>query len=170
MLIAVIIGAILMSAQWKPGVSITIAEVRLELQDLVRYAIFLLVAIASVVLTRKEHRAANGFTWGPIKEVAILFAGIFVCIVPVMAMLQAGSNGAFRAVLGMVTRGDGSETIVTSGSGANRTHRIVRQTYPQLPSSILPDISAAQLPAGVQPQYTITSGNGYRVVQVTWSY
>ena len=69
-----------------------------------------------------------------------------------------------------VTRGDGSETIVTSGSGAYRTHRIVRQTYPQLPSSILPDISAAQLPAGVQPQYTITSGNGYRVVQVTWSY
>ena len=106
-LIAVIIGAILMSAQWRPGVTFTVAEVHLELQDLVRDAIFVLVAIASVVLTRKKHRAANGFTWGPIQEVAILFAGIFICIVPVMAMLQAGSNGAFSSVLSMVTRADG---------------------------------------------------------------
>ncbi|MBN8962670.1 MAG: sodium:proton antiporter [Rhizobiales bacterium] len=107
-LIAVIIGAILMSAQWRPGISFTVAGVHLELQDLVRDAIFVLVAIASVALTRKEDRAANGFSWGPIREVAILFAGIFICIVPVMAMLQAGSHGAFSSVLSMVTRGDGS--------------------------------------------------------------
>lgn len=107
-LIAVIIGAILMSAQWRPGITFTIAGVHLELQDLLRDGIFVLVAIASIVLTRKEDRAANGFSWGPIKEVAILFAGIFICIVPVMAMLQAGSHGAFSSVLSMVTRGDGS--------------------------------------------------------------
>ncbi len=107
-LIAVIIGAILMSAQWKPGVTFTVAGVALELQDLVRDAIFVAVAVASLALTRKEDRAANGFTWGPIKEVAILFAGIFICIVPVMAMLQAGSQGAFSSVLSLVTRADGS--------------------------------------------------------------
>jgi len=107
-LIAVIIGAILMSAQWRPGVTFTVADVHLELQDLVRDAIFVLVAIASIALTRKEDRAANGFSWGPIREVAILFAGIFICIVPVMAMLQAGSHGAFSSVLSMVTRGDGN--------------------------------------------------------------
>src|SRR5690606_7638139 len=56
--------------------------------------------------------AANGFTWGPIKEVAILFAGIFICIVPVMAMLQAGSQGAFSSVLSLVTRADGSNNPV----------------------------------------------------------
>jgi Na+/H+ antiporter NhaD/arsenite permease-like protein len=53
-------------------------------------------------------RAANGFSWGPIKEVAILFAGIFICIVPVMAMLQAGSHGAFAHLLALVSHPDGS--------------------------------------------------------------
>lgn len=107
-LIAAIVGAILMSAQWKPGISFTVAGVHLELQDLVRDGVFVLVAMASITLTRKEDRAANGFTWGPIKEVAILFAGIFICIVPVMAMLQAGSSGAFSSLLNLVTRADGS--------------------------------------------------------------
>ena len=111
-LIAVIIGAILMSAQWQPGVTFTVADVPLQLQDLLRDAIFVLVAIASIVLTRQTDRAANGFTWGPIKEVAILFAGIFICIVPVMAMLQAGSQGAFSSVLSLVTRADGSNNPV----------------------------------------------------------
>ncbi|MGB3865807.1 MAG: sodium:proton antiporter [Xanthobacteraceae bacterium] len=111
-LIAVIIGAILMSAQWKPGVTFTVAGVELELQDLARDAIFVAVALASLALTRKQHRAANGFTWGPIREVAILFAGIFICIVPVMAMLQAGSQGAFSSVLSLVTRADGSANPV----------------------------------------------------------
>ena len=30
--------------------------------------------------------------WEPIREVAYLFAGIFICIIPVMAMLQAGKR------------------------------------------------------------------------------
>lgn len=34
-------------------------------------------------------REANHFTWGPIREVAVLFAGIFLTIVPPMAILQA---------------------------------------------------------------------------------
>ncbi|MES2752216.1 MAG: sodium:proton antiporter [Pseudomonadota bacterium] len=107
-LIAVIIAAILMSAQWKPGIAFTVAGVTLELQDLLRDAIFVIVAIASMKLTRGEDRAANGFSWGPIQEVAILFAGIFICIVPVMAMLQAGPQGPFAALLGLVTNADGS--------------------------------------------------------------
>ena len=53
------------------------------------------IAILSLVLTPNEHRDSNGFTWEPIREVAILFAGIFACIVPVLAMLQAGKAGAF---------------------------------------------------------------------------
>ncbi|HEX7791812.1 MAG TPA: sodium:proton antiporter, partial [Afipia sp.] len=103
LLIAVVIAAILMSAQWKPGVSFHVAGVDLQIQDLLRDVIFVLVTIWSVAMTRKEDRAANGFAWGPIQEVAILFAGIFICIVPVMAMLQAGSQGPFAALLGLVT-------------------------------------------------------------------
>jgi Na+/H+ antiporter NhaD/arsenite permease-like protein len=107
-LIAVIIAAILMSAQWKPGISFHVAGVDLELQDLLRDAIFVVVAIASMAWTKTADREANGFSWGPIKEVAILFAGIFICIVPVMAMLQAGAQGPFAALLGLVTNADGS--------------------------------------------------------------
>jgi Na+/H+ antiporter NhaD/arsenite permease-like protein len=108
LLIAVIIAAILMSAQWKPGISFHVAGVDLEIQDLLRDAIFVVVVFASLAWTQKSDREANGFSWGPIQEVAILFAGIFICIVPVMAMLQAGPQGPFAAVLGLVTNADGS--------------------------------------------------------------
>jgi Na+/H+ antiporter NhaD/arsenite permease-like protein len=67
-----------------------------------------LIALLSLLLTREERRAENGFTWEPIREVAILFAGIFVAIAPVMAMLQAGSAGAFAFLLQAVTAHDGS--------------------------------------------------------------
>jgi Na+/H+ antiporter NhaD/arsenite permease-like protein len=58
-------------------------------------------------LTKDEHRAANGFTFEPIREVAILFAGIFVTIIPVMAVLQAGPKGAFAWLLYAATAHDG---------------------------------------------------------------
>ncbi len=107
-LLAVVIAAILMSAQWKPGISFSIASAELQLQDLLRDAIFVICVIASIALTPKKDRDANGFSWGPIQEVAILFAGIFICIVPVMAMLQAGAHGPFAPVLALVTHADGS--------------------------------------------------------------
>ncbi len=107
-LIAVIIAAILMSAQWKPGITWSVAGVELRLQDLLRDVIFVVVTLASVALTKKQHRTSNGFAWGPINEVAILFAGIFICIIPVMAMLQAGSQGPFAGLLALVTHPDGS--------------------------------------------------------------
>ncbi|EKS30705.1 Citrate transporter [Afipia felis] len=108
LLLAIIIAAILMSAQWKPGIAFHVAGVDLQLQDLLRDLVFLLVAIVSVRITAKSVRAANGFSWGPIKEVAILFAGIFICIIPVMAMLQAGANGPFANLLKLVSHPDGS--------------------------------------------------------------
>ena len=49
-----------------------------------------MIALLSLWLTPDEHREANGFTLEPIREVAKLFAGIFICIIPVLAMLQAG--------------------------------------------------------------------------------
>ena len=52
-------------------------------------------------------RERNQFTWGPMLEVAKLFAGIFVTIVPVIAMLRAGQNGAFAPVVAFVTDAQG---------------------------------------------------------------
>jgi Na+/H+ antiporter NhaD/arsenite permease-like protein len=108
LLIAAIIGVILISASWRPEIGFDVYGTRVELQNLVRDAALVLVAILSLVLTPNEHRAANDFTWEPIREVAILFAGIFTCIVPVLAMLEAGKDGAFSWLLTLVTARDGS--------------------------------------------------------------
>jgi Na+/H+ antiporter NhaD/arsenite permease-like protein len=108
LLIAGIIIAILGSAVWKPGISFDVYGTTLELQNLLRDATLLLIGLLSLVLTPNEHREANGFTWEPIAEVAILFAGIFTCIIPVLAVLDAGKDGAFAWLLAAVTARDGS--------------------------------------------------------------
>lgn len=55
-----------------------------------------------------EYRKANGFAWGPIAEVAKLFAAIFICIVPVIAILKAGTDGALAPLVALVTAADGT--------------------------------------------------------------
>jgi Na+/H+ antiporter NhaD/arsenite permease-like protein len=107
-LIACIIGAILLSAAWKPGIDLNVYGTPVALQNLVRDGALVVIALASLWLTPEEHRAANDFTWEPIAEVAKLFAGIFVCIIPVLAMLEAGHDGPFAWLLRAVTEKDGS--------------------------------------------------------------
>ncbi|MGB7258912.1 MAG: sodium:proton antiporter [Pseudolabrys sp.] len=107
-LIAAIIGAILLSAAWKPGIEFSIYGTDVALQNLVRDGALIVVALLSLWLTPNEHRAANDFTWEPIVEVAKLFAGIFVCIIPVLAALQAGHGGSLAWLLKAVTAEDGS--------------------------------------------------------------
>ncbi|MCK6552223.1 sodium:proton antiporter [Myxococcota bacterium] len=53
-----------------------------------REALMLAAAALSMGTTKKELRAANGFTFHPIEEVAILFAGIFVTMQPALAILR----------------------------------------------------------------------------------
>jgi len=107
-LIGVIIGAILMSANWKPGINVSLWGTDIPIQNLLRESIMIGVTIVSVMITSKDDREANGFNWGPIVEVAKLFAGIFACIIPVLAMLQAGKNGVFAPLVAMVANPDGS--------------------------------------------------------------
>jgi Na+/H+ antiporter NhaD/arsenite permease-like protein len=106
-LIGLIVGAILMSATWKPGITFDAYGTPLALENLVRDGALVVIALLSLWLTPDEHREANGFTWEPIREVAYLFAGIFTCIIPVLAMLDAGAHGAFAWLLAAVTRPGG---------------------------------------------------------------
>jgi len=107
LLIALIIATILVSASWRPGIEFDIAGTKVTLQSAARDATLVGIALLSLWLTPDEHRTGNGFTWEPIKEVAKLFAGIFVAIIPVLAMLQAGRDGAFSWLLAAVTARDG---------------------------------------------------------------
>src|SRR3569833_2322226 len=75
---------------------------RLQLQNLVRDGLLIVIALLSLWWTPDEHREANGFNWEPIREVAKLFAAIFTAIVPVVAMLNAGHGGSFGWLLNAV--------------------------------------------------------------------
>lgn len=111
-LLALVVLLVLMSGFWKPGVSYNIYGTTVELQNLLRDGLLVLVILASLWLTPKIAREGNDFTWGPILEVAKLFAGIFVTIAPVIAMLRAGEQGAFGLVVSAVTGADGQPNNV----------------------------------------------------------
>jgi len=106
--VAIIIGAVLLRAEWKPGIQFNVLGVYLQLQDIASNLIMLAAAFASLKFARKEYREANGFNWGPILEVGKLFAGIFICIVPVLAILAAGKAGAAAPLVALVTNADGT--------------------------------------------------------------
>ncbi|MGU3494451.1 sodium:proton antiporter [Xanthobacteraceae bacterium A53D] len=106
-LLLAIIGAILLSALWKPGVSFNIYGTRVELPWLVRDGLLIVIALISVAITPRLVRERNGFDWEPIIEVGKLFAAIFLTIIPVIAILQAGTKGAFAPLVDLVTGPDG---------------------------------------------------------------
>src|SRR5206468_10507787 len=54
--------------------------------------VMLALMALSLALTPAGLRKENGFTWGPIAEVAILFAAIFVCMVPALQLLARHGN------------------------------------------------------------------------------
>lgn len=53
-----------------------------------REGVMLLAALASYFTTRKEVRQANQFTFHPLREVAVLFSGIFATMMPALDWLQ----------------------------------------------------------------------------------
>lgn len=67
-------------------------EVTLGYPALIEIVIILLAAWLSFKTTGAEIRRENHFTWGAIKEVAVLFIGIFITMQPALMILKA--NGA----------------------------------------------------------------------------
>ena len=93
-----IIGGVLMSGLIHMG-SVTVLGVHMEIQNILRDVILISMGLLSLKTTRKDIREGNEFTWFPIQEVAYLFAGIFMCIIPALAMLKAGSHGALAFII-----------------------------------------------------------------------
>jgi Na+/H+ antiporter NhaD/arsenite permease-like protein len=107
-LLAAIASLVLMSGVWKPGISFNVMGTEVELPGLVRDVGLVLVTCLSFKFTASKVHADNQFSWAPMLEVAKLFAGIFLTIIPVIAMLKAGLDGPFAAIVAAVTRPDGS--------------------------------------------------------------
>jgi len=111
-LLAVIVALVLMSGVWKSGVVFDVWGTEVGLPGLLRDLGLVLVTLISLRLTPSQVHADNQFGWAPMQEVAKLFAGIFLTIIPVIAMLKAGVNGPFGAVVSAVTRPDGSPDVL----------------------------------------------------------
>ena len=108
LLLVAIIGLVLMSGFWKSGISFSVFGNDVGLPGLLRDIGLVIVTVLSLKLTPAQVHEDNQFSWGPMQEVAKLFAGIFLTIVPVIAMLKAGMDGPFAAVVAAVTKPDGS--------------------------------------------------------------
>lgn len=107
-LLAVVVALVLMSGIWEPGVTFHVFGTEVGLPGLARDAGLIAVTLISLQLTPGEVHENNQFAWGPMQEVAKLFAGIFLTIIPVIAMLKAGVNGPFGGVVAAVTNADGT--------------------------------------------------------------
>ena len=97
-----IIAGVLLSGFWKPGVEFTILGTPIELQNIARDIILLVMAFISLKVTAKEIHRKNEFGWDPVMEVAKLFAGIFITIAPVLAILKAGADGSMSGIVNLV--------------------------------------------------------------------
>lgn len=88
-----VIGAVLFSGLVKMG-EVNIFGIHQTIENFIKDGILILMALLSLKTTRSEIRKGNDFTWAPILEVAYLFAGIFMTIIPALAILKAGEHGA----------------------------------------------------------------------------
>ena len=103
-----VMALVLMSGTWKPGVNFNVAGTEVGLPGIVRDVGLIIITLLSLKITASSVHEANQFSWGPMQEVAKLFAGIFLTIIPVIAMLKAGVDGPFGAIVASVTRADGT--------------------------------------------------------------
>jgi hypothetical protein len=107
-----VVCLVLMSGLWKSSVVFDIAGTEVALQSVLRDIGLIVITLLSLKLTPTQVHADNQFSWGPIQEVAKLFAGIFLTIIPVIAMLRAGVSGPFGPVVAAVTQPDGTPDVV----------------------------------------------------------
>jgi Na+/H+ antiporter NhaD/arsenite permease-like protein len=103
-----VMALVLMSGTWKPGVNFNVFGTEVGLAGIVRDFGLIAITLISLKITASSVHEANQFSWAPMAEVAKLFAGIFLTIIPVIAMLKAGMDGPFSAIVASVTRPDGS--------------------------------------------------------------
>lgn len=106
LLIPAILAVVLASGSVKLG-EIHVLSLTLEMQNILRDFLLLVIAAVSFMTTPHRTRAANDFSFEPVVEVAKLFAAIFITIVPVIAILRAGREGALASVMALVTTPDG---------------------------------------------------------------
>ncbi len=98
-----IVGAVLMSGTYKWG-EVSILGVHVKWQNITRELLIVAMGVLSLLFTPFSGtlRKTNEFSWEPIEEVAKVFAGIFMTIIPALAILKAGEEGALKGLIAAI--------------------------------------------------------------------
>ena len=87
--VAVILSGVLPFTKAFSGGIHIYGEVELTYAALIEVIIILAAAFLSFKTTNKSVREDNHFSWGAIQEVAVLFIGIFITMIPALLILKA---------------------------------------------------------------------------------
>jgi Na+/H+ antiporter NhaD/arsenite permease-like protein len=98
LLIAVVVACVLAQGVWHPG-DVMLFGQAIGLERVIGMLVFAAITLVSLAVTERRVRESNLFNWAPMAEVGKLFAAIFITIGPVLALLQAGPDGPFAALL-----------------------------------------------------------------------
>lgn len=95
-----IVAAVLMSGSFKWG-DVNILGVHVYWQNIARDVLIVVMGLLSLQFTpfKGELRQSNEFSWEPIEEVAKVFAGIFMTIIPALNILGVGEKGALSGLI-----------------------------------------------------------------------
>lgn len=140
--LAGIVGAVLVSGVVDWG-EVNTLGIHRGIQDWARDGFMVLMGLLSLATTSILIREENEFTWFPIKEVAYLFIGIFITMIPCLLILKAGTEGALAFLMETVKEPyhyfwvtgvlsaflDNAPTYLTFFSSA------IGSLYPNLPES-----------------------------------
>jgi Na+/H+ antiporter NhaD/arsenite permease-like protein len=99
---------VLASGIWNRDAMIPVGfGLEMPVNGLLRDIALIAISLLSWWTTPRNVRVENAFTWAPMQEVAMLFAGIFITMIPMLAMLKAGTAGPFAPLLALVSTPDG---------------------------------------------------------------
>lgn len=96
--LAGVVAGVLLSGLVKLS-EVNILGIHQSIENLIKDAVLIIMGLLSLYFTNKEIRKSNEFGWAPILEVAYLFAGIFMTIIPALAILKAGEHGALAFLI-----------------------------------------------------------------------
>lgn len=103
-LLALAILALMLRLWWPSGAGITLGGVSWPYEAMATDGLLVVAGLLSLALTRPAIRRANDFAWAPLAEVAIVFAAIFITLIPVTAMLAAGRDGPLAPLIAHLWR------------------------------------------------------------------
>jgi Na+/H+ antiporter NhaD/arsenite permease-like protein len=108
LLLAGVVGLVLLSGLWHSQGQLNIwADITYLYSDIIRDLGLLFLTFLTVFITPKATRTGNNFTWGPIQEVAKIFFGIFITMIPAIAILRAGTEGTLASIISLVSTAGG---------------------------------------------------------------